>query len=105
MDEPMIIKSIMYGHSRYYYGTKYCVDAIVVSNHGGRQLDDATSSILVLKEIIVAVDSKLEVLIDSGIRSGQDLLKAKALSATAGLIGRAMVYGVGTYGKKVHKEY
>lgn len=75
-------------------------DAIIVSNHGGRQLDGAPSSISVLEEIIDAVDRKLEVLIDSGIRSGQDLLKAKALGATAGLIGRPMVYGLGAYGEQ-----
>ncbi|KIP30985.1 FMN-dependent dehydrogenase family protein [Francisella tularensis subsp. holarctica] len=75
-------------------------DAIVVSNHGGRQLNGAPSSISVLEEIIDAVDRKLEVLIDSGIRTGQDLLKAKALGATAGLIGRPMVYGLGAYGEQ-----
>ncbi|MDE5039689.1 alpha-hydroxy-acid oxidizing protein, partial [Francisella tularensis subsp. holarctica] len=60
----------------------------------------APSSISVLEEIIDSVDRKLEVLIDSGIRTGQDLLKAKAIGATAGLIGRPMVYGLGANGEQ-----
>lgn len=96
---PMIIKGIMCTEDAI-MAQNTGADAIVVSNHGGRQLDGSPSSISVLEEIIDAVDSNLEVLIDSGIRSGQDLLKAKALGATAGLIGRPMVYGVGAYGEK-----
>ncbi|MED7819823.1 MULTISPECIES: alpha-hydroxy acid oxidase [unclassified Francisella] len=96
---PMIIKGIMSTEDAI-MAQNTGADAIAVSNHGGRQLDGAPSSISVLEEIIDVVDSKLEVLIDSGIRSGQDLLKAKALGATAGLVGRPMVYGVGAYGEK-----
>lgn len=96
---PMIIKGIMCTEDAI-MAQNTGADAIVVSNHGGRQLDGAPSSISVLEEIINAVDTKLEVLIDSGIRTGQDLLKAKALGATAGLIGRPMVYGLGAYGEK-----
>lgn len=96
---PMIIKGIMCPEDAI-MAQNTGADAIVVSNHGGRQLDGAPSSISVLEEIISCVDSKLEVLIDSGIRNGQDLLKAKVLGATAGLIGRPMVYGLGAYGEK-----
>ncbi|HEV7779007.1 MAG TPA: alpha-hydroxy acid oxidase [Luteibacter sp.] len=75
------------------------VDAIVVSNHGGRQLDGAPATIDVLPSIVEAVDGRLEVLFDSGITSGQDLLKALALGARAGLIGKAFLYGLGANGE------
>jgi L-lactate dehydrogenase (cytochrome) len=75
------------------------VDAIVVSNHGGRQLDGAPGSIDVLASIVDAVDGRTEVLFDSGITSGQDLLKALALGARAGLIGKAFLYGLGAGGQ------
>ncbi|KAF1024882.1 MAG: putative L-lactate dehydrogenase [Acinetobacter bereziniae] len=75
-------------------------DAIVVSNHGGRQLDSAPSSISVLEEIVLAVGDKTEVYIDSGIRSGQDVLKAIALGAKGCLIGRAFIYGLGAYSEQ-----
>jgi L-lactate dehydrogenase (cytochrome) len=75
------------------------VDAIVVSNHGGRQLDGAPATIDVLPSIVEAVDRRLEVLFDSGITSGQDLLKALALGARAGLIGKAFLYGLGAMGE------
>jgi L-lactate dehydrogenase (cytochrome) len=72
--------------------------ALVVSNHGGRQLDGAPSSIEVLPEIAEAVGSKLEVLFDGGIRSGQDVMRALALGAKSCMIGRAYVYGLGAFG-------
>ncbi len=75
------------------------VDAIVVSNHGGRQLDGAPATIDVLPSIVEAVDGRLEVLFDSGITSGQDLLKALAYGAQAGLIGKAFLYGLGAMGE------
>jgi L-lactate dehydrogenase (cytochrome) len=74
-------------------------DAIVVSNHGGRQLDGAPSSIRVLPQIVDAVGDKTEVFVDGGIRSGQDLLKALALGAKGALIGRIMSYGLGAGGE------
>jgi len=74
-------------------------DAIVVSNHGGRQLDGAPSSISALPAIAQAVGSDTEVLFDGGIRTGADLLRALALGARACLIGRAYVYGLGAAGK------
>jgi isopentenyl diphosphate isomerase/L-lactate dehydrogenase-like FMN-dependent dehydrogenase len=87
-------------------------DAIVVSNHGGRQLDGAPSSIAALPGIVAAVGSKTEVWVDGGIRSGQDVLKAWALGARGTMIGRAMVYGLGAMGEAgvtkaleiIHKE-
>jgi L-lactate dehydrogenase (cytochrome) len=74
-------------------------DAIVVSNHGGRQLDGAVSSIRALPRIRDAVEGKTEVWLDGGIRSGQSLLKALALGAKAVLLGRAFVYGLGAKGE------
>jgi L-lactate dehydrogenase (cytochrome) len=74
-------------------------DAIVVSNHGGRQLDGTLSSIRALPEVVDAVGERLEVWFDGGIRSGQDVLKALALGAHATLIGRAFAYGLGAMGE------
>ena len=87
-------------------------DALVVSNHGGRQLDGAQSSIEALPAIVAAVGSDIEVWMDGGIRSGQDVLKAWALGARGTLIGRAMAYGLGAMGEEgvskalqiIHKE-
>ena len=87
-------------------------DAIVVSNHGGRQLDGASSSIRMLSNIVDAVGHKTEVFFDSGIRSGQDVLKAIALGAKGTMIGRAYTYGLGAKGEQgvtdalnvIHKE-
>ena len=74
-------------------------DAIVVSNHGGRQLDGALSSIRMLPSILDAVGDKVEVHLDSGIRSGQDVLKALAMGAAGTYVGRAYVYGLGAMGQ------
>jgi L-lactate dehydrogenase (cytochrome) len=74
-------------------------DAIVVSNHGGRQLDGTASSIRALPEIAAAVGGSVEVLFDGGIRSGQDVLRALALGAKGTLIGRAFLYGLGALGE------
>ena len=87
-------------------------DAIVVSNHGGRQLDGAPSSIEALPPIVDAVGRKTEVWMDGGIRSGQDVLKAWAMGARGTMIGRAMAYGLGAMGEAgvtkalqlIHKE-
>ena len=75
------------------------VDAIVVSNHGGRQLDSTISSIRALPEIVDVVQNKTEVWLDGGIRSGQDVLKALALGARATMVGRAYAYGLGAMGE------
>ncbi|MFY7975294.1 MAG: alpha-hydroxy acid oxidase [Rubrivivax sp.] len=74
-------------------------DALIVSNHGGRQLDGAPSSIAALPEIVAAVGRDIEVWMDGGIRSGQDVLKAWALGARGTMIGRAFVYGLGAMGQ------
>ncbi len=87
-------------------------DAIVVSNHGGRQLDGAQSSIKALPPIVEAVGDKIEVWMDGGIRSGQDVLKAWALGAKGTMIGRSWLYGLGAMGEAgvtkalqiIHKE-
>jgi L-lactate dehydrogenase (cytochrome) len=87
-------------------------DAIVVSNHGGRQLDGALASYEVLQDIVDAVGDKIEVHFDSGIRSGQDVFKAVAMGAKSTYIGRAFIYGLGAMGKEgvskvlqmMHKE-
>src|SRR5438445_12147643 len=73
--------------------------ALVVSNHGGRQLDGAPSSIEVLPEIVDAVGSKMEIMFDGGIRSGQDVMRALALGAKSCMIGRAYAYGLGAGGQ------
>jgi L-lactate dehydrogenase (cytochrome) len=74
--------------------------AIVVSNHGGRQLDGAPSSIEVLPEIVDAVGSKLEIMFDGGIRTGMDMMRALALGAKSCMIGRAYAYGLGAAGQE-----
>ena len=78
---------------------KVGVDAIIVSNHGGRQLDGALSAIRALGPILDAVGDKVEVHFDSGIRSGQDVLKAMAMGAKGTYIGRAYTYGLGAMGE------
>ena len=87
-------------------------DALIVSNHGGRQLDGAESSIRALPAIVEAVGKQIEVHMDGGIRSGQDVLKARALGARGTYIGRAFLYGLGAMGEAgvdkvleiIHKE-
>jgi L-lactate dehydrogenase (cytochrome) len=87
-------------------------DAIIVSNHGGRQLDGALSSIRMLPRIVAAVGDRVEVHMDSGIRSGQDVLKALAMGAKGTYIGRSFIYGLGAMGEAgvtkalevIHKE-
>ncbi len=87
-------------------------DALIVSNHGGRQLDGAQSSIEALPAIVDAVGSQIEVHMDGGVRSGQDVVKARALGARGVYIGRAFLYGLGAMGEEgvskaleiIHKE-
>ncbi|WGW05676.1 alpha-hydroxy acid oxidase [Tropicibacter oceani] len=110
-DGPLIIKGIMDPRDAL-QALNVGADAIVVSNHGGRQLDGALSSIRALEPIMDAVGDKIEVHLDSGIRSGQDVLKAVAMGAKGCWIGRAYVYGLGAMGEAgvtkalevIHKE-
>ena len=97
-DGPLILKGIMAVDDAR-LAADHGADAIVVSNHGGRQLDGAPSSISALPAIADAVGQRVEVWMDGGIRSGQDVLKACALGARATMIGRAMVYGLGAMGE------
>jgi L-lactate dehydrogenase (cytochrome) len=97
-DGPLIIKGIMDVRDAA-AALDVGADAIIVSNHGGRQLDGALSSIRALPEIVEAVGERIEVHFDSGIRSGQDVLKALALGAKGTYIGRAFTYGLGAMGE------
>ncbi|MFD1156633.1 alpha-hydroxy acid oxidase [Roseovarius aestuarii] len=110
-DGPLIIKGIIDPRDAL-EALNVGADAIIVSNHGGRQLDGALSAIRALPQIMDAVGDKIEVHLDSGIRSGQDVLKAVALGAKGTYIGRAYVYGLGAMGEAgvtkalevIHKE-
>ncbi len=110
-DGPLIIKGIIDPRDAV-EALNVGADAIIVSNHGGRQLDGALSSIRALPAILDAVGDKIEVHLDSGIRSGQDVLKALAMGATGTYIGRAYIYGLGAMGEAgvtralevIHKE-
>jgi len=96
---PLILKGIMDAEdARHAVNTG--ADAIVVSNHGGRQLDGAPSSITVLPEIVDAVGGRIEIHLDGGIRSGQDALKAMCLGAHGVWLGRAFLYGLAARGEK-----
>jgi L-lactate dehydrogenase (cytochrome) len=97
-DGKLILKGIMEVEDAQ-LAVQHGADAIVVSNHGGRQLDGAPSSVDALPPIVAAVGDKTEVWMDGGIRSGQDVLKAWALGARGTMIGRAMVYGLGAMGE------
>jgi L-lactate dehydrogenase (cytochrome) len=107
----LILKGIMDAEDAR-LAVQHGADAIVVSNHGGRQLDGAPSSLHALPAIVAAVGSQTEVWMDGGIRSGQDVLKAWAMGARGTMIGRAMVYGLGAMGEAgvtkalqiIHKE-
>ncbi len=97
-DGPLIIKGIMDARDAA-EALNVGADAIIVSNHGGRQLDGAMSSIRMLPSIMEAVGDKVEVHLDSGIRSGQDVLKALAMGARGTYIGRSFIYGLGAMGQ------
>lgn len=108
---PLILKGILDAEDAK-MALQVGADAIIVSNHGGRQLDGALSSIRALPAIMDAVGDKIEVHLDSGIRSGQDVLKALAMGAKGTYIGRAFVHGLGAMGEAgvtkalevIHKE-
>ncbi len=97
-DLPLVIKGVLTSED-----ATLAVDngaqAIIVSNHGGRALDGAVPTLMALREVVDAVDGRIPVLIDSGIRRGADILKALALGAKAVLIGRAYVWGLAAFGQ------
>jgi len=95
---PLILKGILDAEDAK-MALQVGADAIIVSNHGGRQLDGALSSIRILPSVMDAVGDKIEVHLDSGIRSGQDVLKALAMGAKGTYIGRSFIYGLGAMGQ------
>lgn len=111
-DGPLILKGILDPEDAK-LAVKTGADALIVSNHGGRQLDGAFSSIRMLPVIVDAVQGDIEIHMDGGIRSGQDALKAVALGAQGTYIGRAFLYGLGAMGQQgvttalevIHKEF
>jgi len=96
---PLILKGILEVDDAK-LAVEHGADAIVVSNHGGRQLDGAPSSISALPKVAEAVGNKVEVMFDGGVRSGQDVMRALALGAKACMIGRAYIYGLGARGEE-----
>ena len=94
----LVLKGILHGEDAQ-RAASYGIDGIVVSNHGGRQMDSVTSTLRALPEIVSAVAGRTEVFIDGGIRRGADIAKALALGATAVMAGRAGLYGVGAGGR------
>jgi L-lactate dehydrogenase (cytochrome) len=95
---PIVVKGLLTGDD-----SRRAVDegaaAVVVSNHGGRQLDSVSSTLRALPEVVAAVNGQIEVLMDGGIRRGGDIVKAICLGARAVLIGRAYAYGLGAAGE------
>jgi isopentenyl diphosphate isomerase/L-lactate dehydrogenase-like FMN-dependent dehydrogenase len=94
---PIVVKGVLTGEdaSR---AVDEGADAIVVSNHGGRQLDGVAATLRVLPRVVAAVHGQIEVLMDGGVRSGSDIVKALCLGARAVLVGRAYAYGLGAAG-------
>ncbi|GAW12277.1 hypothetical protein ANO14919_016400 [Xylariales sp. No.14919] len=97
-DGPIVLKGIQHPDDAV-LAVQHGVSGIVVSNHGGRQVDGAVGSLEMLPEIVEAVGDKITVLFDSGIRTGADIVKALALGARAVLVGRPVMYGLGIAGK------
>jgi len=102
-DGPIVLKGIQHPEDAK-LAVKYGCDGIVVSNHGGRQLDGAIGSLEMLPEIVDAVGSQITVIFDSGIRTGVDIIKALALGAKAVFVGRPGIYGLAVNGKLGAKQ-
>ena len=96
---PVVVKGILTAEDAR-LACEHGAAAVVVSNHGGRQLDGVSSSLDALEEVVDAIDGRAEVLLDGGVRRGTDVLKALALGARAVLIGRAMVWGLAVAGEE-----
>lgn len=100
---PIILKGIM-NPKDIQIAIEYNIDAVIVSNHGGRQLDTTLSSVDALKLVRDTVDGKMEIILDGGIRKGIDILKALALGAKAVMVGRPILWGLATSGKEGVKQ-
>jgi lactate 2-monooxygenase len=100
---PILLKGVLHRDDAR-LAVEYGVDGIVVSNHGGRQIDGEVASIDVLPEIVEAVGDGLTILLDSGVRGGGDVFKALALGARAVLLGRPYVYGLALAGETGVRE-
>jgi 4-hydroxymandelate oxidase len=96
---PVVVKGILTAEDAH-LAVEHGAAAIIVSNHGGRQLDTAVSGIEALPEVIEAVNGRAEVVVDGGVRRGTDVLKALALGARAVLIGRSYMYGLAVGGEE-----
>jgi L-lactate dehydrogenase (cytochrome) len=95
---PIVVKGVLTGEDAL-RAVDHGAASVVVSNHGGRQLDGAPATLQVLPEVVRAVGSQVEVLMDGGVRRGSDIVKAICLGARAVLIGRAYAYGLGAAGR------
>ena len=95
---PVVVKGILRGDDAL-RAVEHGAKAVIVSNHGGRQLDGAIATIEALSEVVAAVGDKVEILIDGGIRRGTDVLKALALGANAVLVGRPVLWGLAVGGE------
>src|SRR4029078_9128998 len=95
---PIVVKGILHTHDAR-LAVEHGQDAVVVSNHGGRQVDGAIASLDALPGVVEAVGGRIPILLDSGIRGGADVFKALALGATAVLLGRPYVYGLALRGE------
>jgi isopentenyl diphosphate isomerase/L-lactate dehydrogenase-like FMN-dependent dehydrogenase len=95
---PLILKGVLHPEEAR-LAVEHGVDALIVSNHGGRQLDGAAASLDALPEIVKAIGGRVPVLIDGGVRRGSDVVKALALGATACLVGRPQLWGLAVAGE------
>jgi L-lactate dehydrogenase (cytochrome) len=98
-DGPLALKGILHPEDAK-LAADHGVDAVIVSNHGGRQLDGVPSAIAALPDVVDAVEGRIEAILDGGVRRGNDVLKALALGAKACMIGRPFLYGLAANGGK-----
>jgi L-lactate dehydrogenase (cytochrome) len=96
-DGPLALKGVLDGEDAK-LAAEHGVNAVLVSNHGGRQLDGVPSAVMALADVVDAVEGRLDVILDGGVRRGTDVLKALSLGAKACMIGRAFLYGLASQG-------